>query len=235
MEKYINPEYSILSDLCIRPSTDNPVVRERVDKIITRVKEGGDAALRSLAEEIDGSAPSCLECKSDEFTFAENAVSDSVRKAIAQAAQNIESFHRAQLPETVEIETSLGVRCIQKAVPIQRVGLYIPGGTAPLFSTVLMLAIPAKVAQCKEVILCTPVSRQTTFTTNEKIDTYNETLRKMVFEYNSDKIFYVNAARYLKGDDNYLISDFSSGDGIHLAAQAYDYLLTYMLSMLEWI
>ena len=161
MEKYINPEYSILSDLCIRPSTDNPVVRERVDKIITRVKEGGDAALRSLAEEIDGSAPSCLECKSDEFTFAENAVSDSVRKAIAQAAQNIESFHRAQLPETVEIETSLGVRCIQKAVPIQRVGLYIPGGTAPLFSTVLMLAIPAKVAQCKEVILCTPVSRQT--------------------------------------------------------------------------
>lgn len=81
----------------------------------------------------------------------------------------------------------------------------------------------------------TPVSRQTTFTTNEKIDTYNESLRKMVFEYNSDKIFYVNAARYLKGDDNYLISDFSSGDGIHLAAQAYDYLLTYMLSMLEWI
>ena len=147
MEKYINPEYSILSDLCIRPSTDNPVVRERVDKIITRVKEGGDAALRSLAEEIDGSAPSCLECKSDEFAFAENAVSDSVRKAIAQAAQNIEAFHRAQLPE--------------KAVPIQRVGLYIPGGTAPLFSTVLMLAIPAKVAQCKEVILCTPVSRQT--------------------------------------------------------------------------
>lgn len=81
----------------------------------------------------------------------------------------------------------------------------------------------------------TPVSRQTDFTTNEKIDTYNEALRKMTYEYQAEDIFYVNAAKYLKGDDNYLVSDFSSGDGIHLAARAYDYLLTYMLSMLEWI
>lgn len=161
METYINPEYSCLSELCIRPSTDNPVVRERVEKIITRVKESGDAALRNLAEEIDGSAPECLECSSEEFAFAEESVSDYVKKAIAEASGNIEAFHRAQLPQAVELETSPGVRCSQKAVPIQRVGLYIPGGTAPLFSTVLMLAIPAKVAQCKEVILCSPVSRQT--------------------------------------------------------------------------
>ncbi|WP_044974019.1 SGNH/GDSL hydrolase family protein [Ruminococcus sp. HUN007] len=87
------------------------------------------------------------------------------------------------------------------------------------------------------VIACaiTPVSRQTTFTKNETIDQYNEALRKLVFDLKDDKVFYVNAARYLKGSDNYLIQDFSSGDGIHLAAEAYDHLLTYMLAMLEWI
>lgn len=85
------------------------------------------------------------------------------------------------------------------------------------------------------VTAITPVSRQTDFTKNEIIDSYNETLRRMVFDYNSNDIFYANAARYLKDDSNYLITEFSSGDGIHLAASAYDYLLTYMLSMLEWI
>ena len=81
----------------------------------------------------------------------------------------------------------------------------------------------------------TPVSRQTTFTQNEKIDLYNEALRKMVFDLHSDKVYYVNAAKYLKGSDNYLIPEYSSGDGIHLATSAYDQLLTYMLTMLEWI
>jgi lysophospholipase L1-like esterase len=85
------------------------------------------------------------------------------------------------------------------------------------------------------VTAVTPVSRQTTFTKNETIDLYNETLRKLVFDLQDDKVFYVNAARYLKGSDNYLIPDYSSGDGIHLAAEAYDQLLTYMLTMLEWI
>lgn len=85
------------------------------------------------------------------------------------------------------------------------------------------------------VTAITPVSRQTTFTKNENIDLYNETLRKLVFDLQDDKVFYVNAARYLKGSDNYLIPDFSSGDGIHLAAKAYDQLLTYMFTMLEWI
>ncbi|MBE6852720.1 MAG: hypothetical protein E7505_04510 [Ruminococcus sp.] len=81
----------------------------------------------------------------------------------------------------------------------------------------------------------TPVTYGNSFTNNDKIDTYNETLRKMVYELNSDKVFFVNAAQYLKGDNNSLISELSSGDGIHLAAIAYDYLLTYMLIMLEWI
>ena len=81
----------------------------------------------------------------------------------------------------------------------------------------------------------TPVSRQTTFTKNENIDQYNEALRKLVYELQDDKVYYVNAARYLKGSDNYLIPEYSSGDGIHLATEAYDQLLTYMLTMLEWI
>ena len=85
------------------------------------------------------------------------------------------------------------------------------------------------------VTAITPVSRQTTFTKNENIDLYNEALRKLVFDLQDDKVFYVNAARYLKGSDNYLIPAFSSGDGIHLATEAYDLLLTYMLTMLEWI
>lgn len=85
------------------------------------------------------------------------------------------------------------------------------------------------------VTAITPVSRQTDFTQNSIIDAYNEALRKMVYDYNSDTIYYANAARYLKDSDNYMISEFSSGDGIHLSASAYDYLLTYMLSMLEWI
>ncbi|MBQ5988152.1 MAG: SGNH/GDSL hydrolase family protein [Oscillospiraceae bacterium] len=85
------------------------------------------------------------------------------------------------------------------------------------------------------VTAITPVSRQTTFTKNENIDQYNEALRKLVYELQDDKVYYVNAARYLKGSDNYLIPEYSSGDGIHLATEAYDQLLTYMLTMLEWI
>jgi len=81
----------------------------------------------------------------------------------------------------------------------------------------------------------TPVSRQTDFTQNDKIDTFNENIRKMVYDYNSSRIFYLNAARYLKGEDNFLIPSLSSGDGIHLASDAYDYLITYMLYMLDWI
>lgn len=159
MEIFINPKRELWSGMCRRPSSDNGPVRERVEAIVERVRNDGDAALRALSMEIDGIRIDGLEVKGDEFDEAERLVSEEVKAAIKAAANNIEAFHKAQMPATVEVETSPGVRCIQKACPIRRVGLYIPGGTAPLFSTVLMLAIPAKVAGCGETVLCTPVSR----------------------------------------------------------------------------
>ncbi len=161
MNTYIEPARETWAELCLRPSSDNPVVRERVEKITARVKAEGDEALRALSREIAGVEIQDLLVSKEEFEEAEKAVKPEVKAAIAAAAKNIEAFHDAQMPKPVELETAPGVRCLQKAVPIGKVGLYIPGGTAPLFSTVLMLAIPAKVARCPEVILCTPVSKTT--------------------------------------------------------------------------
>lgn len=159
MDIAINPERSSWKSFCVRPSDENPVVRERVEKIIARVREGGDRALRELAAEIDGFVPSSFEAGPEDFEKAAAAVDESLKEAVALAASNIKAFHEAQLPETVEVTTRPGVRCIQKPVPIEKVGLYIPGGTAPLFSTVLMLAIPAKIAGCREIVLCTPFGK----------------------------------------------------------------------------
>lgn len=161
MEIKINPARSEWKGLCTRAAADDGSIKERVENIIRRVIDGGDEALKALWKEIDGVTLDRLEVSGEEFAEASQAVSDDVKRAIAEACANIRKFHSAQMPSPVEVETSPGVRCIQKAVPIRRVGLYIPGGTAPLFSTVLMLAVPAKVAGCPEVVLCTPVSRAT--------------------------------------------------------------------------
>ena len=159
MDIRINPPRQEWPELCRRPSDVNPVVRERVEAIVTRVREGGDEALRALAAEIDGFVPERFEVSADEIREASELVTQEVKDAIAAAAANISAFHEAQMPKPVEVETTPGVRCIQKPVPISKVGLYIPGGTAPLFSTVLMLAVPARIAGCREVVLCTPAGR----------------------------------------------------------------------------
>ena len=151
-----NPSRDIWEALCRRPASDNPVVLERVQGILQRVKEQGDEALRALSQEIDGRPLDAIEVSKAEIKKAEESVSPAVKEAIAQAAQNIRAFHEAQQPREISVETAPGVRCIQRPVPIQRVGLYIPGGSAPLFSTVLMLALPARIAGCPEVVLCTP-------------------------------------------------------------------------------
>ncbi len=161
MELIINPSRSDWPRLCARPSDDNAVVRERVAAILEQVRTQGDEALKALSREIDGVTLECLEVSEAEFARADALVGGDVKRAIARAAANIRAFHEAQRPRTVDLETQEGVRCLQRAVPIRRVGLYIPGGSAPLFSTVLMLAIPAKVAGCPEIILCTPVSKAT--------------------------------------------------------------------------
>lgn len=159
MDIRINPPREEWQELCRRPADVNPAVRGRVEAIVARVREGGDDALRALAQEIDGYAPERFELDADEIREASKLVPQAVKDAIAAAEANIRAFHEAQMPRQIEVETAPGVRCIQKPVPIGKVGLYIPGGTAPLFSTVLMLAVPARIAGCREVALCTPAGR----------------------------------------------------------------------------
>ena len=159
LESYINPPREQWEALCRRPADSNPVVRERVERILQRVREQGDDALRALSEEIDGRPLDAIEVTPEEVREAEAKVSDAVKRAVTQAEANICAFHEAQRPREISVETAPGVRCVQRPVPIGRVGLYIPGGTAPLFSTVLMLAVPASIAQCPEVVLCTPAGK----------------------------------------------------------------------------
>ena len=156
METYLNPARETWAELCSRPSNANPVVRERVEAILQRVREQGDEALRQLSLEIDRRPLEQIEVSPEEILEAEVRVSADVKRAVAAAEANIRAFHEAQRPREISVETAPGVRCIQRPVPIGKVGLYIPGGTAPLFSTVLMLAVPASIAGCPEVVLCTP-------------------------------------------------------------------------------
>lgn len=161
MEIVISPSRSEWDALTARNiPADDPQVTAAVEQIVTGVRTGGDAALRDYALRFDGAALDSLEVSGEEMAEALSRVSPEVASAIEAAARNIETFHRAQLPAPVEVETMPGVRCMQRAVPIQRVGLYIPGGRAPLFSTVLMLAIPARLAGCREVVMFTPASGQ---------------------------------------------------------------------------
>lgn len=157
---YENPPRRQWSELQQRNSSDDDRISERVGEIIGRVREEGDRALFELARQIDGVELATLRVSEQEISEAASAVPEEVRQAIGKAIGNIRRFHEAQRPAPVDIETTEGVRCCQRAVPIRRVGLYIPGGNAPLFSTVLMLAVPASVAGCSEVVLCSPPNKQ---------------------------------------------------------------------------
>lgn len=160
MKIYQNPPREEWRELCRRAEQDNSQIAERVEAIVERVAREGDAALFALAEQIDGVNLDSLVVTDEEFAYAESRVSDEVKSAIEVAVKNISAFHRAQLPKELKVITQEGVECMQRPVAIRRVGLYIPGGTAPLFSTVLMLALPAEIAGCGEIILCTPTDKQ---------------------------------------------------------------------------
>jgi histidinol dehydrogenase len=161
MEIYNNPPREQWTELTQRALADeHSQVTTAVADIMQRVRTEGDAAILELEHRFTGSAITSLKVAEAEIDRAEATVSSELKDAIALAAHNIEMFHRAQVPHPVDVETAPGVSCWQRAIPIERVGLYIPGGNSPLFSTVLMLAIPARIAGCRQVVLCTPANSQ---------------------------------------------------------------------------
>lgn len=160
MKILIEPGRAQWPALCQRPQLETDFLDGTVRNILTRVKQSGDAALRELNLQFDKVKLTNLLVPQAEITEATESITDELKAAIKQAAQNIQKFHAAQKREVSKIETMPGVVCWRKAVPIQKVGIYVPGGSAPLFSTVLMLAIPAALAGCEEVVLCTPPDKQ---------------------------------------------------------------------------
>ncbi|MFR9502835.1 MAG: histidinol dehydrogenase [Rikenellaceae bacterium] len=160
METIVKPSKEQWRALAARPLAERSQIGPLVSGIIERVRRDGDEALRSLSREIDRVDLQEILVSPSEIAASEAAIGAELKAAIELAADNISRFHAAQKAPVVDIETTQGVRCVQRAVAIQRVGLYIPGGSAPLFSTVLMLALPAKIAGCVEVILCTPPSKE---------------------------------------------------------------------------
>ena len=139
-----------------RAAESTAQLEQTVAEIIAQVRERGDEALREYASRFDGVELSDLRVSETEIAEAEQRVDEALKQAIAVAAGNIERFHAAQTMQPVEVSTMPGVECVQRAVPITNVGLYIPGGNSPLFSTVLMLAVPARLAGCKHIVMCTP-------------------------------------------------------------------------------
>ena len=156
MNIIINPDKSQWTELLKRPVMNTENLFDTVRAIIDRVKAEGDRAVLEYEEKFDKAVLATLAVTEAEQEEAETLVSEELKKAIRLAKQNIETFHAAQRFEGRRVETQPGVTCWQKAVAIEKVGLYIPGGTAPLFSTVLILAVPAKIAGCREIVLCTP-------------------------------------------------------------------------------
>jgi histidinol dehydrogenase len=156
MKTYINPPKSTWDEILKRPLFSVAELRDRVQVILTEIQSGGILALRKYTEQFDGVIIGDLAVSPEEVEEACSLVDANLKDAITIAAGNIQKFHESQVPQTRRIETTSGVTCWQKAVAIDKVGLYIPGGSAPLFSTVLMLAIPAKISGCKEIVLCTP-------------------------------------------------------------------------------
>lgn len=156
MKVYKNPDRSVWADICLRPHLDVSSLNSAVSGILDDVRLRGDEAVKEYEAKFDHAVLGELMVSEEEKAEAIVSIDCELLDAIKLAHDNIYKFHKAQLMSTCKVETAQGVVCWQKQLPIERVGLYIPGGTAPLFSTVLMLATPAKIAGCSEIVLCTP-------------------------------------------------------------------------------
>lgn len=162
MKTIAYPPKEAWSQLLERPTSTIATIEATVNAIFRAVKTSGDEAISMYTEHFDKVKLNTFLVSGEEMKKAGAEVSEALKQAIAVAKANIETFHKAQKTPKVEVETQPGVQCWQEKRPIQKVGLYIPGGTAPLFSTILMLAIPAKIAGCEDIVLCTPPNAQGT-------------------------------------------------------------------------
>ncbi|PQJ23473.1 histidinol dehydrogenase [Tenacibaculum sp. SG-28] len=154
-----NPSITAWSSLCERATINADTLAKGVQEIMQSVQTSGDVALRSFTEKFDGVSIKSLQVSEEEIQQAIGAVQQNLKEAIQLAKNNIEVFHQSQISSITKVSTTKGVTCWRKSVAIDKVGLYIPGGSAPLFSTILMLGIPAKIAGCKEIVLCTPPNK----------------------------------------------------------------------------
>lgn len=160
MKRIEYPAREQWEEILRRPALNTENLFDTVRGIIDRVRAGGDGAVREYEAAFDKAVLTSLAVTKDEIEQAETLLPEELKEAIRLAKKNIETFHAVQRFEGKKVETAPGVTCWQKAVAIEKVGLYIPGGTAPLFSTVLMLAVPAKIAGCREIVLCTPPDKE---------------------------------------------------------------------------
>jgi histidinol dehydrogenase len=160
MKLYINPVKSTWSKLLKRPTQTVEAIETIVNDVFDAVSKDGDKAIETYTNRFDGVKLESNIVSVEEIIQASDAVSKDLKDAILLAKSNIEKFHSAQRTDKVKVETLPGVECWQEKRPIQKVGLYIPGGTAPLFSTVLMLAVPAQIAGCKDIVLCSPPNKE---------------------------------------------------------------------------
>ena len=159
MKRYNKPSKSTWKTICKRPKINSADLSSIVNGILDNIKINGDSAIRSYAEKFDGVSLKNFLTSEQEISVSKKQVSQELKSAIQLAKKNIECFHKVQKESINRIETSDGVECWRESRAIEKVGLYIPGGTAPLFSTVLMLGIPAKLAGCAEIVLCTPPAK----------------------------------------------------------------------------
>ncbi|NER13749.1 histidinol dehydrogenase [Leptobacterium flavescens] len=160
MQKIYKPKRENWSEILKRPTQTVEDIEATVNEIFNEVKLKGDEAIAKYTSLFDGVALPETNVLPEEIDAAESLISDDLKQAIRLAKSNIEKFHKAQSTQKIQVETVEGVSCWQEKRPIQKVGLYIPGGTAPLFSTILMLAVPAKLAGCEEIVLCTPPDKE---------------------------------------------------------------------------